>query len=301
MLPYQHPRLIPLGRMLYNLTTSTRARDNVHIVDENIGTTILRRFTPEGPLSGGAVLWLHGGGYVGGKVEQLNEVASVFAKKLQAVIVTVRYRWAPEHPYPAALDDVYEAWRWMTEKGSSAGINPAQVAVLGQSAGGGLAAALVLRIRDAGGQQPAAQVLHYPMLDDRTAADQALDRRRYKLWNNRCNRTAWDAYLTPARAGDAELPPYAAAARRNDLGGLPPTWLGVGSADLFYAEAKAYAERLKRSGVACEEMYLEGAPHVFEIIAPTWSQSQAFLHATFLFLKHRLAISAPDIRSFHAP
>lgn len=288
VLPYQHPLLIPLGRAMYNKTTRTKAEIGVDIIEENIGTVNVRYFRPLARKNGSAVLWIHGGGLVAGTSEQLDAVASRFAKRLRATVVSVRYRWAPEHPFPAALDDLVTAWHWMQAQAGRLGLDPQRFAIVGQSAGGGLAASLVQRLFDLGGVQPVAQVLHYPMLDDRVAADRQLDRHRYKLWTNRCNRTAWNAYLKPHRTGDLTLPPYAAAARRQDLSGLPPAWIGVGSADLFFHETKTYAERLAAAGVACETMVVDGAPHVFEIMAPDWDQSVDFMARSLAFLKAKL-------------
>ncbi|MDP5218674.1 alpha/beta hydrolase [Ruegeria sp. 2205SS24-7] len=232
------------------------------------------------------MLWIHGGGFIAGTTEQVNTVAPRFARWLRVPIVTVEYRWASENPYPAALDDARAAWQWMLDADD---IDSTRLAILGQSGGGGLAAALVNRIHNEGGQQPVAQVLHYPMLDDRVAADRSLGKETFEIWNNRCNKIAWNAYLQPAKTGDAAVWEYAAPARRADLSGLPPTWIGVGIYDLFSEETRKYADRLIDAGVPCETMYVDGAPHVFEIVAPEWKVSGLFLERTRAFLKKHLA------------
>ncbi|MEO1554964.1 MAG: alpha/beta hydrolase [Pseudomonadota bacterium] len=283
--PYYGNKTIPIGRAMYNFGTRTKPEFGVTIEEFDLGPLRLRVFRPTAPSRGGGVLWIHGGGFIAGTTDQVQDVASRFARWLRASIVTVQYRWAPEHPFPAALDDLRNAWQWMLDADD---IDSERMAILGQSGGGGLAAALVQRIHDEGGQQPVAQVLHYPMLDDRTAVDRSLDSGGYKIWNNRCNRVAWNAYLSPAKAGDDELPPYAAPGRRENLNGLPPAWVGVGTFDLFADEARKYAERLKGAGVPTEMFFAEGAPHVFEIIAPDWEVSQEFLHETARFLRGQL-------------
>ncbi len=283
--PYYGNRTVPLGRRMYNFGTKTKPEFGATVSEYDLGHLKLRVFRPVTENLGGAVLWIHGGGFIAGTIDQVNEVASRFARWLRATIVTVQYRWAPENPYPAALDDARAAWQWMLD---AEDVDSTRMAILGQSGGGGLAAALVLRIHDEGGQQPVAQVLHYPMLDDRTAANHALDKDDFKIWNNRCNRVAWNAYLAPNKAGADTLPPYAAPARREDLSGLPPTWLGVGTYDLFAEEAKTYAQRLTEAGVPCETFYVEGAPHVFEVMAPHWENSERFLELTTDFLRSHL-------------
>jgi acetyl esterase/lipase len=204
--------------------------------------------------------------------------------------VSVEYRKAPEHPFPAALDDCNAGWEWLQRNAVSLGISPARVAIGGQSAGGGLAAALVQRLHDAqstageptagepiaGGPQPIAQWLFCPMLDDRTAARLELDRVGHRVWNNRANRFGWSSYLgtTP---GSPAVPPYAVPARREDLTGLPPAWIGVGDIDLFHEEDRAYAERLRAAGVEATLHVVPGAPHGFEAWAPKTNLSRAYV------------------------
>ena len=136
----------------------------------------------------------------------------------------------PEHPYPAALD-AHAAWTWL--RGHAAA---ERIVVGGQSAGGGLAAALVQRLYDEG-ERPRAQWLFCPMLDDRTAARRGLDDAGHRVWDNRLNRFGWRAYLG-TEPGAPGVPPYAVPARRDDVAGLPDTWIGVGDIDLFHDEAR---------------------------------------------------------------
>jgi acetyl esterase/lipase len=162
------------------------------------------------------------------------------------------------------------------------------VAVGGASAGGGLAACLAQRLRDEGGRQPAVQLLVYPMLDDRTAAQRELDDGGHLVWHNRSNRAGWSAYLGAA-PGVPETPAYAAAARCADLRGLPPAWIGVGDLDLFWGEDRAYAERLEAAGVAVELVEIAGAPHGFDTMAPDVPLARTFAAHQHAFLRERLA------------
>ena len=153
------------------------------------------------------------------------------------------------------------------------------MAIGGASAGGGLAAALALLTRDRGEISLAAQLLVYPMLDDRTVDRKGLDNPGLRLWNQSSNKYGWSAYL-----GDAD-PEVAVPARREDLSGLPPAWLGVGTFDLFHDEDLAYAERLKAAGVPCEVEVVPGAFHGFDGIVPKAHVSQSFFNSQCALLR----------------
>jgi acetyl esterase/lipase len=225
---------------------------------------VFREYRPADP-SGAALLWIHGGGMVIGGPLQDEALCAETASALGVTVYSATYREAPEHPYPAPQDDVHALWLWLMANAERERIDAARIAVGGASAGSGLAAALVNRIRDARGPQPAAQWLLYPMLDDRTAADRELDADHNFIWNNTDNRFGWSSLLRGTAApGDPHVPADAAPARRADLTGLPPTWIGVGSADLFHVEDAEYARRLGRAGVPVQFDVLEGAPHGFE-------------------------------------
>lgn len=214
----------------------------------------------------GALLWMHGGGLVMGSATQAHEGCSRLAAQLGILVVSVEYRLAPEHPFPAGLDDCVAALTWLHDAADELGIDPARVAVGGDSAGGGLAATLAQRAHDAGGPPIALQLLIYPMLDDRTVLRH--DQPETLVWSPTSNRYAWTAYLghEPSRA---EERPYAAGARREDLTGLPPAWIGVGDIDLFHDEDVAYATRLREAGVPCELHVVPGMYHGADAIAPT--------------------------------
>ncbi|ODR05070.1 alpha/beta hydrolase [Mycolicibacillus koreensis] len=212
-----------------------------------------------------ALLWLHGGGYVLGTARQDDRLCRRFAEELGATVAAVDYRFAPEHPYPAALDDAYAGLRWLA---SLPGVDPTRVAVGGASAGGGLAAALALRAHDRGEHPLVLQLLAYPMLDDRSAASPPDP--RYRLWTPASNRFGWSCYL-----GDTD-PATAVPARRGPLAGVAPAWIGVGTHDLFYAENLTYAERLIAAAVDCHLEVVPGAFHGFDLLAPAKSVSRAF-------------------------
>ncbi|TQL02289.1 alpha/beta hydrolase [Cellulomonas sp. SLBN-39] len=250
-------------------------------------------FTPAGARPRAAVLWVHGGGMVVGSAAQDHARCVALARDLDLVVVSAEYRLAPGHPYPAPLDDVHAAWTWVLEHADEIGVDPARVAVGGQSAGGGLAAGLVLRVHDEGGPQPAAQWLFCPMLDDRTAADRSHDAVRHYVWNNASNRAGWSAYLGDAPGGD-DVPAYAAPARRTDLSGLPPAWVGVGDVDLFHAEDADYARRLSDAGVPCVLDVVPGGPHALESLAADAPVSREYRTRAEDWLAARLGVARPS-------
>ncbi|MFP5019342.1 alpha/beta hydrolase [Pseudonocardia phyllosphaerae] len=259
-LPLGNRRLLPILQRL-----SRRGRPVA--VDGVRATTVpgppaLRVHEPD-RHDGAALLWLHGGGLVLGSNLLDDGRCGELAAELNITVVSVDYRLAPKHPFPAALDDCHTGWHWLVRAVDRMGLDPDRLAIGGASAGAGLAAALAQRLHDEGGLVPAAQWLFYPMLDDRTAARRDLDRPRHRVWHNENNLVGWRSYLG-AEPGAETVPPYAVAARREDLAGLPPAWIGVGDIDLFHAEDLAYAERLRDAGVLVETDVVPGAPHGFD-------------------------------------
>ena len=250
--------------------------DDVEVLTLAPGVGI-RLFRPTG-LTGQApgLLWIHGGGYVIGKAAQDDVLCRRYARELGATVASVEYRLAPDNPYPASLEDCYSALQWLVRLPS---VDPARVAIGGASAGGGLAAALALLTRDRGEISLAAQLLVYPMLDDRTVNRKHLDNPGHRLWNQSSNKFGWSAYL-----GGAD-PQVAVPARRDDLSGLPPTWLGVGTFDLFHDEDLAYAKRLEAAGVRCEVEVVRGAFHGFDGIVPKAAVSQSFFNSQCALLR----------------
>lgn len=216
-----------------------------------------------------ALLWIHGGGYVVGSPEQDDALCRRYVERLGFAVAAVRYRLAPQHPYPAPLEDCYSALTWLA---GVPGVDAKRIAIGGVSAGGGLAAALAFLTRDRAEVTPALQLLSAPMLDDRTV-DPDLDRREFRLWNTASNRIGWTSYLGRADAS------VAVPARREDLAGLPATWIGVGTLDLFHAEGLAYAKRLTEAGVPCHVYEAPGAFHGFDSFAPGTSVATAYFES----------------------
>lgn len=285
--PFHWRRALPLWRWATGLARPVPS-DGVDIEDRNERGLRMRVYRPRDGASGGALLWLHGGGLIVGRPAMDDARCIPWSRDLGLVVVSADYRLAPEHPFPAALDDAHGAWSWLIEAAAGLGIDPARVAVGGASAGGGLAACLTQRLRDEGGPPPAAQLLVYPMLDDRTAARRELDAERHLVWPNRSNRVGWAAYLGQEPGADV-VPDHAVAARGDDLADLPPAWVGVGTLDLFREECSAYAARLSAAGVPVELHEVPGAPHGFDALAPGVPLSRAFEDRQRAFLRERLA------------
>lgn len=266
--------------VLWSVSTLSRLAPGVRIdgVERRIvkdGAVRVRVYVPA-TTSGGGLLWIHGGGLVLGAASIDDRVCAETALETGAVVVSVDYRLAPRHPFPAAIDDCAAAFAWFLDHAGELGVDPARIAVGGQSAGGGLAAALVHRLVDAG-TTPRAQWLYCPMLDDRTAVDRAHDEVDHFVWSNRSNLVGWRSYLGD-RVGAPYLPPYAAPARRQDFSGMPPTWIYTSNAELFHDEDAAYARALQDAGVPVTFDLVSGAAHGFEAWAPDTEPARA-LHA----------------------
>ena len=271
----------PLGRGVLRLlgkllVPGVNRLDRVRLEVQKSLRPPLRIYHPQVKGSGAALLWIHGGGFVLGNAALDDRLCASTARALGIVVVSVDYRLAPEYPFPAPLDDCYAAWHWLQRAAPSLGIDASRIAIGGQSAGGALAASLVQRVHDAGENRAAAQWLFCPMLDDRTAARRDLDAVKHWVWNNRSNATSWRLFLAQ-EPGSAGLPRYAVPARRDDLRGLPPAWIGVGDIDLLHAESQEFAGRLRASGVDVTITSIPGAPHGFESWAFDTNLAQNFI------------------------
>lgn len=276
-------RTLPTLRRLTKLTGRTRRTvAQVVAVDDDVTVHVFR--PPSARPRTPALLWIHGGGMVLGDAAQDSRFCRQVADQLGIVVVSVEYRLAPEHPFPTPLDDCYAALDWLARQ---PGIDPARIAVGGQSAGGGLPAALALLAKERGEIRPVLQMLSYPMLDDRTTTRTDIDPRRLRIWSPASNRFGWISYLGPATT-DGDVPPLAAPARHDDLSGLPPTWIGVGTNDLFHDEDVTYARRLRQAGVACTLHVVPGAYHNFDSIEAKAGVSQTFVQAQITALDEAL-------------
>jgi acetyl esterase/lipase len=207
-----------------------------------------------------------------GSAEQDDPLLDGVVARTGCTAVAVDWRRAPEHPYPAALDDCYAALGALAA--GRLGDAPASVVIAGASSGGGLAAGLALLARDRGEHEIAAQLLIYPMLDDRARTPSSRAITDPRVWNDESNRLGWTAYLG-GLTGDA-VPAYAAPARADDLCGLPATWLATSELDLFRDEDLDYADRLYAAGVPTELHVYPGGVHGFELFAPEAAVSRRF-------------------------
>ena len=212
-----------------------------------------------------ALVSIHGGGYVVGKAE-LNGPGNVrTVAEVGCMVVSVDYRLSPETRAPGAVEDCYSALKWLHENADRLGVDRKRIAIGGESAGGGLAAALALFARDRGEFDICFQVLIYPMLDDRTVTGRYDNPHTGEfLWTNESNAFGW-ASLLGAEPGADGVSPYAAPARADDLSNLPPAYISTGSLDLFLEENIDYATRMLRAGVNVELHVYPGAYHGYEM------------------------------------
>ena len=216
------------------------------------------------------LLDIHGGGYVAGSARGGGARRSALAHDLCCLIVSVDYRLAPEWPHPAGLNDCFAVLAWLFSEADALRLDRSRIAVGGDSAGGGLAAALALLARDEEEFPLVAQMLTYPMLDDRTGSTiMAAELAGEFLWDVSSNRFAWECYLGAAPGGD--INDHVAPARAQDLSGLPPAFIAVGQLDLFLAENIDYARRLIDAGVPTELHVYPGAFHGFDLVAEAQS------------------------------
>lgn len=222
-----------------------------------------------------ALLHIHGGGYVIGTPEMNHARNYTLCAELDCVIASVDYRSPPEHPHPAPVEDCHAALKWLYDHAASLGVDAARIAIGGESAGGGLSAALGLLARDRGEVPVAFQWLIYPMLDDRTCTRDVSPAIGEFLWTREGNCFGWTSLLGQA-PGARDVSPYASAARASSLAGLPPTFIGVGALDLFVEEDMAYAQRLLQAGVPTELIVYPGAYHGFDMFADAAAVSKRF-------------------------
>jgi acetyl esterase/lipase len=220
----------------------------------------------EGLSTGGGILYIHGGGMIAGSADMMAGASEALAQELLSVVIAIDYRFAPEAPFPAGLEDCHSALVWLHSNGQEIGIDPDRIAVMGDSGGGGLAAATTLLARDRKSAPIKAQVLLYPMLDVRTGTSEApVDNPQTGefVWTRDHNRYAWQAVI-----GSRDIPEhqrrYLSPALAEDVANLPPTFVLVGSLDLFLEEDVAYAMRLARSGVPIDFVMCAGAVHGFD-------------------------------------
>ena len=229
------------------------------------------------------LFWTHGGGFILGSGE--TDFAGMFAKQLNATVVSVDYRLAPEHPFPAGHNDSYAAFLWMVEHAKELGVDPDRIAIGGDSAGAGMAASLALRNRDEKGPKIAFQLLLYPMLDNLHATPSG-SIEDYPVWSRQTSFNAWEMYLNGTPGVDAS--PYAAAARAKDVSDLPETFITTGAVDLFRDEVIDYAQRLMAAGVPTQLAVFPGMYHSGEVFVPNAPVSQEMSNTYIKALKEAL-------------
>jgi len=247
-------------------------------------------------LSRPAILHTHGGGYVAGSAKGSIRDAQEIAMALDCTVVTVEYRLAPETNFLGSIEDNYAALRWTHAHSSEIGVDPARLALLGESAGGGHAALLAIVARDRGEVPLRLQVLIYPMLDDRTASSRPVPKHLGTfIWTADDNRFGWRSFLGQ-EPGSKTVPNKAVPARVADLSGLPPTFIGVGSLDLFVEEDIEYARRLIDAGVPTELCVVPGAFHGFDVIERDAPVSVRFTEEKLGSLRRALGVAMRPAR-----
>jgi acetyl esterase/lipase len=275
--------------MLAQMTADVPPNPNVSTEDVTIdgpaGALALRIHRPVSPAATRpGIYFIHGGGMVLGNLDTDDLTAVMLCETLGAVVVSVDYRLAPEHPYPAGPDDCYAGLQWMAAHADDLGFDPTRLALYGGSAGAGLALSTALRARDLSGPSICFVMAPYPMIDDRneTASSHAIT--DIGIWDRAGNIEAWGWYL-----GGQDADHYAAPARAQDLTGLPATFIDVGDQDMFLDEDVEFAGRLEHAGVPVELHVYPGAYHASEVFAPTAELSQQIWANRLAALQRALA------------
>ena len=230
-----------------------------------------------------ALIFIHGGGFVMGDVSSRDLICLGLAHHGQCAVVSVDYRLAPEHPFPAGFDDCHAALEWLAQEPLEAGLCPAKIAVCGISAGGGLAAALALKSRDQKGPALVHQFLIIPDVDDRLITASSHRIHDPRVWDRRTAEVSWQMYLGDSHGGDVS--PYAAPARATDLSGLPPATVLVEDLDILRDEGVDYANRLNDAGVRTELHVYPGTFHGHFGVVPDAAISQRTVDDIFSAVK----------------
>lgn len=265
-----------------------------HGSSPEVDITLVERSDHSAP--GPGILALHGGGMVAGDRRSGLGGLLEWVERFDAVLVSPEYRLAPEHPFPAALDDCWTALLWMSQNAAHLGIDARRILLVGASAGGGLAAGLALRARDVGGPELCGQLLMSPMLDHRDDSASTLQVDGWGVWDRVSNRSGWDALLGPDRGG-AAVSAYASPALADDLSGLPPAFIDCGSAEVFRDEDVAYASRIWAQGGSAELHVWPGAFHGFDQFVPQARVSVAAREARNSWLARHIDGNQYPVRS----
>lgn len=283
-------RRAALERVLDETTAELPPNENVVTEDKVIvgseGTPDIhvRIFRPAGAtdvLPG--IYYIHGGGMSMGNIDSDALISAMLCEAINAVIVSVEYRLAPEHPYPAAVEDCYAALVWMAASAAQLGFDPERLAIYGGSAGGGLTIATALTARDRGGPALCSMMALYPMIDDRNETPSSHEMIDVGVWDRDANLEAWGWYL-----GGKSADGYAAPSRAENLSNLPPTFIDVGEVDLFRDEDITFAARLLQAGVPTELHVYPGSYHASEVFAPDAALSATIWQRRIESLKRAL-------------
>ena len=264
-------RRVALDAMLrYFNNEAQPVADKIDISDHSVltpdGATLLARwYRQPSSETAAAVLYLHGGGMIVGSVPIFDGPVSRYVARTGVPMLSLEYRLAPEHPHPVPVEDAYAGLAWLAGHAAELGIDPGRIAVMGDSAGGGLAAGVAILSRDRKGPAVAHQLLIYPMLDDRTTVPDPYIA-PLAGWSYDDNATGWNALLGTGHE-DREIDPAAAPGRLEDAVGLPPAYIEVGQLDIFRDEAVRYALTLSQAGVPVELHLHPGVPHEYDAIA----------------------------------
>jgi acetyl esterase/lipase len=234
-----------------------------------------------------ALLWIHGGGYMLGEIDQEDATAMNFTLAGECVVVSVEYRLAPENPYPAPLEDCYAALKWLSTHADELKIDRSRIGIGGASAGGGLASGLALLARDRKEVKTIFQLLVYPMINDCNIAPPNDTLPDALFWTRANNLMGWRSYLGCQPGGEG-ISCYAAAYRADNLEGLPPAYITVGDIDLFAQEDIIYAQRLIAAGVSTELHVYPGGCHAFDMLVPGADISKRFTADIYRALKRAL-------------
>jgi acetyl esterase/lipase len=262
-------RRVALDAMLGYFNNEAQPAGKVDISDHRVvapdGAALLARWYQPSGDSRAAVLYLHGGGMIVGSVPIFDGPVSRYVDRTGVSMLSLEYRLAPEHPHPTPVEDAYAGLVWLTDRAAELGIDPGRIAVMGDSAGGGLAAGVAILSRDREGPAVARQLLVYPMLDDRTTTPDPYIA-PLAGWSYDDNATGWNALLGTGHE-HREIDPAAAPGRLQDAAGLPAAYIEVGQLDIFRDEAVRYALTLSQAGVPVELHLHPGVPHEYDAIA----------------------------------
>jgi len=278
------PPTLPAPAAAVELRTVPGRRGDPDVAIQVIGAR------PDAAAPRPAILHIHGGGMISGRAQNMTTFCQTIAAEFDCLLVNVDYRLSPETPYPGPVEDNYAALAWLHRNAAGLGVDRSRIAVMGESAGGGLAALLAIVARDRGEIPLRYQVLLYPMLDDRTGSTPAAPQRTRTIgWSAEANAFGWSAFLG-VPAGSAHVPAGAVPARVAALTGLPPCFIGVGAIDLFADEDMTYARRLIAAGVPTRLHVTPGAFHAFDFVVPQARVSREFTAAWKSELKAAFAV-----------